>query len=204
MAAVPQVPRGPQQDRAAIATLEGKRYRPLLDDLYRWETWAAPKKADGSLDHDQAMTGDDLTEFVDKELFPYLRAFKQSAASADTIEYKIGEIFSEITNRVKSGYNLREILDEIDTLRFRSQNDKHELSHLYEAKIRNMGNAGRNGGEYYTPRPLIRAMVQVVDPQVGERVYDGACGSAGFLCEAFDWMKQKPGLSTREHDTLQA
>ena len=73
----------------------------------------------------------------------------------------------------------------MDQLRFRSQEEKHELSHLYEAKIRNMGNAGRNGGEYYTPRPLIRAMIQVVKPKIGERIYDGALGSAGFLCEAY-------------------
>ena len=65
----------------------------------------------------------------------------------------------------------------------------HELSHLYEAKIKNMGNAGRNGGEYYTPRPLIRAMVQVTAPKIGETIYDGACGSAGFLCESFDYLR---------------
>ena len=73
-------------------------------------------------------------------------------------------------------------------LSFRSQQQKHELSHLYEAKLRNMGNAGRNGGEYYTPRPLIRAMIQVVKPKIGERIYDGACGSAGFLCESFEYL----------------
>jgi hypothetical protein len=76
----------------------------------------------------------------------------------------------------------------IDELRFRSQTEKHELSSLYADKIARMGNAGRNGGEYYTPRPLIRAMIQVVKPQVGERIYDGACGSAGFLCEFDKFM----------------
>lgn len=192
-----------EQEREAAAALEGRTHEPLLDEIYRWETWAAPKKADGSFDHDQAMTGDDLAEFVDEQLFPYLQSFKAKAKSADTIEYKIGEVFGEIQNRIKSGYNLREVLSQIDTLRFRSQTEKHELSHLYEAKIRSMGNAGRNGGEYYTPRPLIRAIVQVVDPRIGERVYDPACGSAGFLCEAFDWMRAKPGLSTKDHETLQ-
>src|SRR6202041_3196142 len=120
-----------------------------------------------------------------------------------TIEYKIGQIFGEIKNKISSGYNLREIIDHIDELRFRSQNEKHELSHLYEAKIRNMGNAGRNGGEYYTPRPLIRAMVQVVQPRMGERIYDGACGSAGFLCESFDSLKAKKNLTTTDLATLQ-
>jgi hypothetical protein len=121
----------------------------------------------------------------------------------NTIEYKIGEIFGEIKNKIQSGYNLREIIDHIDELRFRSQTEKHELSHLYEAKIKNMGNAGRNGGEYYTPRPLIRAIVKVVKPQIGERIYDGACGSAGFLCESFEYLKAKHGLTTKEAKTLQ-
>jgi type I restriction enzyme M protein len=105
-----------------------------------------------------------LIDFVNQKLIPYLRSFKEKATSPDTIEYKIGEIFSEISNRIQSGYNLREVIDHIDELEFGGQTQKHELSHLYEAKIKNMGNAGRNGGEYYTPRPLIRALVKVVDP----------------------------------------
>ena len=91
----------------------------------------------------------------------------------------------------------------MDELRFNSQQEKHELSELYEAKIRNMGNAGRNGGEYYTPRPLIRAMIQATKPQIGEKVYDGACGSAGFLCEAYNYMKEKSELTTNDVQTLQ-
>ncbi|MFD0740397.1 N-6 DNA methylase [Lysobacter koreensis] len=192
-----------EQDKAIDAGLAGKKYRHILDPEFRWDTWAAPKKADGRIDHHKAMTGDDLREFVNGKLFPYLHAFKGKASSADTIEYKIGEIFGELKNRIQSGYNLREVIELIDGLRFRSQTEKHELSHLYEAKIRNMGNAGRNGGEYYTPRPLIRAIIQVVDPKIGERVYDGAVGSAGFLCEAFDYLNAKPGLSTNDVDTLQ-
>ncbi|MBI5285924.1 MAG: N-6 DNA methylase, partial [Chloroflexi bacterium] len=75
---------------------------------------------------------------------------------------------------------------------------------LYEAKIRNMGNAGRNGGEYYTPRPLIRAIIQVVKPQIGQRIYDGAAGSAGFLCESFEYLKARnPQRSTDDDRTLQ-
>ena len=125
---------------------------------------------------------------MDGQLFPYLAGFKQRASGPNTIEYKIGEVFGEIKNKIQSGYNLRDVIDLVDELRFRSQTEKHELSHLYEAKIKNMGNAGRNGGEYYTPRPLIRAMIKVLDPKIGERIYDGACGSAGFLCEAFDYL----------------
>jgi type I restriction enzyme M protein len=192
-----------EQDRAMEAELGGNPYTFILENTFRWERWAAPKASDGKLDHNKAMTGDDLKGFVNNRLFPYLMGFKYRATGSNTIEYKIGEIFSEIKNKIQSGYNLREIVEIIDGLRFRSQTEKHELSHLYEAKIKNMGNAGRNGGEYYTPRPLIRAIVQVVAPKVGEKVYDGAVGSAGFLCEAFDYMKTQPNLSTSAMQTLQ-
>ncbi len=194
---------GLEQDRAMEAQLLGRKYAFILDPPYRWESWAAPRDADGKLDHNQALTGDDLRDFVDGQLFPYLHGFRQRASGPNTIEYKIGEIFGEIKNKIRSGYNLREIIDHMDELRFRSQTEKHELSHLYEAKIRNMGNAGRNGGEYYTPRPLIRAMVRVVAPKIGERIYDGAVGSAGFLCEAYDYLKAQPKLGTADLKTLQ-
>ncbi|ACX95466.1 N-6 DNA methylase [Halothiobacillus neapolitanus] len=192
-----------ERDKAIEAQLEGKTYTPILDEAYRWDAWAAPKDATGVIDPNAAMTGDDLRDFVDRKLFPYLHGFKQRAAGPNTLEYKIGEIFGEIKNKIHSGYNLREIIDHIDELRFGSQIEKHELSHLYEAKIKNMGNAGRNGGEYYTPRPLIRAMVRVVAPQIGERIYDGAVGSAGFLCEAFDYLKSQPNRTTADIKTLQ-
>jgi len=189
------------------AELQGKKYVPIIESNYRWPVWACPKKQKGDselveLDHHKALSGKDLVEFVNQQLFPYLKGFKQKATGPNTIEYKIGEIFSEINNKVQSGYTLRDVLDHVDALHFRSQEEKHELSHLYEAKIKNMGNAGRNGGEYYTPRPLIKAIVQVVDPQVGETVYDGAVGSAGFLCEAFNHMSER-AKSTSAHKTLQ-
>ena len=192
-----------ERDKADEAELEGKPYTFILDDAYRWERWAAPKTPEGKLDHNAAMTGDDLREFVDSKLFPYLAGFKQRASGPNTIEYKIGEVFGEIKNTIQSGYNLRDAIDLVDYLRFGSQTEKHELSHLYEAKIKNMGNAGRNGGEYYTPRPLIRAMVKVLGPKIGERIYDGACGSAGFLCEAFEYLSNRPGLTTADLKTLQ-
>ncbi len=195
---------GLEQDRATEAKLEGKKYSFILDKPYRWESWAAPKDRSGKLDHNVALSGDDLRDFVNAKLFPHLHGFKQKASGPNTIENKVGEIFGEIKNKITSGYNLREIIDHIDELRFRSQAEKHELSHLYEAKIRNMGNAGRNGGEYYTPRPLIRAIVRVTAPRLGERIYDGAVGSAGFLCESFDYLKQaNPKRTTAQDKALQ-
>ena len=191
-----------EQTRAMEAELVGKGYSYVLDEQFRWSVWAAPKKDDGSIDHDSALVGDDLIDFVDRELFPYLNGFKERATGPDTIEYKIGEIFGEIKNKFQSGYSLRDALELMDSLHFRSQEEKHELSHLYEAKIKNMGNAGRNGGEYYTPRPLIRAMVKVIDPKIGEKICDPAVGSAGFLCEAHDYMR-RGDLSTSDLKTLQ-
>lgn len=195
-----------ERDRATAAELTGKTYTTIIDPAYQWNNWAAPKITNGNgvlkIDHN-ALTGDDLTDFVNNKLFPYLKKFKLSAESADTIEYKIGEIFSELKNRIQSGYNLREVINRIDELRFRTHAEKHEMSHLYEDKIKNMGNAGRNGGEYYTPRPLISTIVKIVAPKIGDKIYDGAVGSAGFLCEAFDYLKNSKSLSTKETEILQ-
>jgi type I restriction enzyme M protein len=177
-----------EDERKVQAELHGKPYSYLLDDPHRWSSWAAPKTKDGALDHRRTRTGPDLIAFVDADLFPYLQSFKARAPRPDTIEYKIGEIFGEI--------NLA------DQLCFGTSEQKHELSHLYEAKIKNMGNAGRNGGEYYTPRPLIRAMVKVIQPMIGERIYDGACGSAGFLCESYEFLRTQPNLSTGDLERL--
>ena len=192
-----------EKDKRTAAELSGKSYTNIIDPKYQWNKWAMPKGKDGKLDHHKAMTGDDLKDFVDHELFPYLKKFKTSAESADTIGYKIGEIFSELKNKIQSGYNMRGVIDLVDQLRFRTHAEKHEMSHLYESKIQNMGNAGRNGGEYYTPRPLIKSIIKVVNPKIGETIYDGAVGSAGFLCESFEHLKSKKELSTRDVNTLQ-
>jgi len=190
-----------ESERRDRAELEGKDYAPIIDGAHRWDRWASPKLG-GVPDLNGAMTGDDLVRFVDGELFPYLAKFHERATGPDTIEYKIGEVFTELRSKFRSGYILRDVLEIVDGLHFKTQADKHELSSLYETRIRRMGNAGRNGGEYYTPRPLIRAMIKVIDPKIGETVYDGAVGSAGFLCEAYDHMRS-PAMSAGDYETLQ-
>lgn len=185
------------------SSLDGRRYKRIISGDFTWMSWAAPKKEDGSLDRNLALTGDDLRDFVNNRLFPHLSGFKQSADNPRTIEYKIGEIFSELRNRIESGFILRDVLDKVDSLTFLSNENKNELSSLYEDKIKNMGNAGRNGGEYYTPRPLIKSIVKIIDPKIGEAVYDGAVGSAGFLCEAYAHMRSDKTLSGAEFKTLQ-
>jgi len=130
-------------DKADEAALDRKKYTFLLDKPYRWDEWAAPKAPGNanlpigapkspSVDHNKVKTGDDLTDFVNRKLFPYLHGFKQRASRPNTIEYKIGEIFGEIKNKIQSGYNLRDIIDHIDELRFRSQTEKHELSQFHD------------------------------------------------------------------------
>ena len=190
-----------EQSRAAAAELDGRTYAPIIERKYRWSTWAVPKK-NGEKDLSKTLTGDDLLGFVRGELFPYLRAFKTSEASPDTLQYKIGEIFSGIQCKLTSGYVMRDVFDEVDNLRFQSSEDQHEMSSLYEIRISRMGNAGRNGGEYYTPRPLIRSIIAVLEPKIGERIYDGACGSAGFLCEAFAYLI-KMCKTAKDRETLQ-
>ena len=191
-----------ETDREDEAELEGKSYKRIITGFYRWSQWAAPKDRDGNIDVVNAMTGQDLVDFVNQKLFPTLARFKDTAVEVGSLEYKIGEIFTELRNKIQSGYNLREIINKIDSLHFQSADDKHEMTVLYESKIQRMGNAGRNGGEYYTPRPLIRSIVKVVNPRIGETVMDPACGSAGFLCEAFNYMK-KQIKSTSDSETLQ-
>lgn len=190
-----------ENERRDGAELDGEVYSPIIAGEFQWDRWAAPK-LNGQFDHSKAVIGDDLATFVDQELFPYLASFRQSATGPQTVEYMIGEVFTELRNKFRSGYILRDVLEIADALSFNTQAQRHELSQLYETRIRRMGNAGRNGGEYYTPRPLIRAMIKVTDPKIGETIYDGAVGSAGFLCEAYDHMRTD-NLSASDYQTLQ-
>ena len=191
-----------EEKRRDYAELDGKTYSPLIDGGFAWDQWAFPTKG-GELDDNLAKVGEDLISFVDNELFPHLASFRSRAKNNQTIEYKIGEIFSELRNKFRSGYVMRDVLDQIQELSFNNEAGLHELSSLYETRIRRMGNAGRNGGEYYTPRPLIRAMVKVIDPKIGQSIYDGAVGSAGFLCEAYEHLKNSAELTSNDYEVLQ-
>ena len=189
-----------EEERKDRAELQGKAYTPILPNELKWDSWAYPQI--GSELDKNALIGDDLIAFLDKTLFPDLAKLKGDGTDPVTIEYKIGEIFGELRNKFRSGYILRDVIEQINLLRFNTQEARHELSELYETRIRRMGNSGKNAGEYYTPRPLIRAMIQVVDPKIGETIYDGAVGSAGFLCEAYAHMRAND-LSASDYETLQ-
>ena len=193
-----------EENRKINAELMGKKHKPILEDKYRFCNWAIPKTDDGKIDYNKRRVNDDLINFVNQELFPYLKNFSISyKENPTTIEYKIGQIFSELINRVRSGKVLAEVLDVVDKMQFVTAEQKHEMSALYENRIAQMGNAGKNGGEYYTPRPLIKIIVKAVDPEIGETVYDGAVGSAGFLVEAFEHMKADKQLTPNQNEILQ-
>ena len=196
-----------ESEKEDEAVLSGKDYQPVLDDEHRWASWACPKAADGKLDLARAKTGDDLTDYVNKQLFPYLKSFANAAATgADpkSFTYKIGAIFQYLDNKVASGHTLREVLDIVDSLNFQSESDLFELSLVYEGLLQNMGDAGGYAGEFYTPRPVVRAMVQAIDPKPSQTIYDAAAGSCGFLVEAFEHLKSKKNqLSTEQWDFIQ-
>jgi len=192
-----------EKDKQTKAKLDNKKFKPILDKEFQWSSWAVVKTKDGKVDFNKSPTGPDLKKFVDAKLFTYLSNFKKKAEDFNTLEYKIGEIFSELKNKLQDGYTLKDMINEVNNLQFRTNEQKHELSALYEEKIKNMGNSGRNGGEYYTPRPLIKSIVKVIDPKVGETIYDGAVGSAGFLVEAFEHVKQSKSLTVTEFKKLQ-
>ena len=194
-----------EAEKADEAVLSGQEYEPVLDKAHRWSTWACPKRDDGKLDIKKALTGDDLNRYVNETLFPYLKSFRSDTkADPNSFRYKIGAIFEYLDNKIASGHTLREVLDIIDGLNFQSETELFELSQVYENLLRNMGDAGGYAGEFYTPRPLIRAIVKVVNPQPGQTIYDGAAGSCGFLIEAFEHLKGLRGkLSTTQWDYIQ-
>ena len=162
------------------ALLDGRDYNYTIDEKYRWKNWAHGENKQTSWD--------DLKDFVNKELFPYFKSFRSVGEDYHSLKYKIGEIFSFIDNRIDSGHTLREILDIIDELSFQNDLDLFELSQVYEDLLQGMGSDGWNSWEFYTPRSIIKMMVQSLEPKIGQTIYDPAVGSGGFLIQAYDYM----------------
>lgn len=188
------------------AQLEGTKYKFVIEPAFRWDAWACPKDNKGKPDLKTQQSGDDLKTFVNTRLFPYLKNFKTQTQQVRTLQYKIGSIFEFIDNRINSGHTLREVLDIVDSLNFQSSEDLFELGVVYENLLKGMGSDGGNSGEFYTPRPVIEAIVKAVDPQPGQTVYDGAVGSAGFLIAAYNHMTRpevRKKLSTRDLKKIQ-
>ncbi|MBD3305386.1 N-6 DNA methylase [candidate division KSB3 bacterium] len=186
------------------ALLTATDYTRVMTDEYQWHVWACPKTPEGKPDVKAAKTGDDLTRVVNARLFPFLKGFRE-VTDTKSVKYKIGNIFEYLDNKIASGHTLREVLDIVDTLNFQSQDELFELSQVYENLLLGMGNDGGNSGEFYTPRALVRAMVECVAPEPGHTIYDGAAGSCGFLIQAYDYLltRYKQSLSTEQLRFLQ-
>lgn len=161
--------------------LEGKCFRPAIDPPYRWRDWAA--------DQVNGRTGEDLTDFVNGDLLPYLRAL--AGRDRDDPRDVIASVFKETFNRMLSGYLLRDVLNKVDEVNFASSDDIHTMAHLYESMLKDMRDAAGDSGEFYTPRAVIRFMVAQSKLALGDRILDPACGTGGFLVEAFDHLRPR-------------
>ena len=171
------------------AILSGERFRPTLEPPYRWRDWAAPAAG---------LTGEDLIAFVNQDeaarpdgtrglgLFAYLRGLTGSDRRG-----VIASVFRGTYNRMVSGYLLREVVNKVGGIHFDSSEEIHTLGALYESMLKEMRDAAGDAGEFYTPRAVVRFMVTVVNPRLGETVLDPACGTGGFLVESYRHLESQ-------------
>ncbi len=182
-----------EQIEESKAKLRGARYRPAIEAPYRWRDWAAPE--DGT-------TGPDLLAFIGQDearlpngkrgagLFAYLRSLRGSNGPARRRQV-IASVFSGVVNRMTSGYLLRDVVNKVSRIHFLAKEELFTLGHLYESMLKEMRDAAGENGEFYTPRPVVRFMVQAVNPRLGETVLDPACGTGGFLVEAYHHLEKQ-------------
>jgi type I restriction enzyme M protein len=192
-----------ENQREMGATLSGKKFRPAIDRPYRWRDWAG---------NPQGVTGDELLAFINQDettrpdgtrgagLFAYLRSL--TSANGDDRRDVIATVFKGVDNRMRSGYLLRDVVTKVGGIHFTASDELHTLGALYESMLREMRDAAGDSGEFYTPRPVVRFMVEVTDPQLGETVLDPASGTGGFLVEAFNHLSRQV-KTVEERRTLQ-
>ncbi|MFZ5826724.1 MAG: type I restriction-modification system subunit M [Bacillota bacterium] len=184
------------------AAIYGRTHNRILEPRYRWSAWVPKALGEKNPETGNRLTpewtADEVLQFLWGQLFPYL-----ANLSGSPEREVIAGVFSDRNIVVcASPYNLKDILDIIDGIDFTNPDDKHAVSVVYEDLLRRLGHENKLAGEFYTPRPVARFVVRVVDPRVGETVYDPACGSCGFLAEAFVHM-QKSESRTTDYETLQ-
>src|SRR5438876_585370 len=189
--------------REGEANLAAKKFKPAIEPPYRWRDWAA--QSDG-------ITGEELLAFINNEettrsdgkkgagLFRYLRTLTSS--NGDDRRDVIATVFKGVQNRMVSGYLLRDVINKLNGIHFTASNELHTLGALYESMLREMRDAAGDSGEFYTPRPVVRFMVTVTDPKLGETILDPACGTGGFLVEAFEHL-EKQCKTVQDRDLLQ-
>jgi type I restriction enzyme M protein len=178
-----------EKRREELAVLEGKPYRPVIQAPYRWRDWAA--------DPDRGQTGAEFLDFISNDLLPALRSL-----SGSDEKLTIAALFAETYNRMLSGYLLRDVVNLVNSIHFESKDEIFTLSHLYESMLKEMRDAAGDSGEFYTPRPVVKLIVDRVAPKLGERVLDPACGTGGFLVESYEYL-QPQQKSAADQVTLQ-
>jgi len=181
-----------EQQREEETALSGKKFKAAIEAPYRWRDWAADP---------QGITGDELLSFINSDeavradgtkgpgLFAYLRSL--SSSNGDNRRDVIATVFKGVDNRMKSGYLLRDIVNKVGGIHFTSSDELHTLGALYESMLREMRDAAGDSGEFYTPRAVVRFMVEVTDPRLGETVLDPAGGTGGFLVEAYNHLEKQ-------------
>jgi type I restriction enzyme M protein len=174
----------------------GDAFEPIIEPPYRWRDWAAVENKK------ERKTGDELLEFVNNDLAPYLA--RLSGSNDSDIRTITGTIFQGMANRIRSGYILREVVDKLSAINFNSSDDIHALSHFYETMLKEMRDAAGDSGEFYTPRPVIRFIINRLAPELGERVLDPACGTAGFLVETYEQLKDAANTAEKRRQLEEA
>ena len=181
-----------EQQREEETALSGKKFKAAIEAPYRWRDWAGDP---------QGITGDELLSFINSDeavradgmkgpgLFAYLRSL--SSSNGDNRRDVVATVFKGVDNRMKSGYLLRDIINKVGGIHFTSSNELHTLGALYESMLREMRDAAGDSGEFYTPRAVVRFMVEVTDPRLGETVLDPASGTGGFLVEAYNHLEKQ-------------
>ncbi len=165
-------------DREKNLELIDPKYKSPIQEKFRYRNWAQDE---------EGITGAELADFIDKELFPALRSL--SVSPTDTRGFLIKNIFSDTYNYMKNGTLIRKVFNKINEINFNKKDDRHAFGDLYEKILKDLQNAG-NAGEFYTPRPLTKFVVEMVDPKFGDKVLDPACGTGGFLVNALEYMRE--------------
>ncbi len=185
------------------AELSGERFRPIVEAPYRWRDWATDESG---------ITGEELIAFINNDealrpdgtrgpgLFHYLRGL-QGVSGGDR-RTVVATVFRGTVNRMVNGYLLRDIVDKVNGIHFTSSSEIHTLGHLYESMLKEMRDAAGDSGEFYTPRAVVRFMVEVLDPRLGEKVLDPACGTGGFLVESYEHLREQC-QTVQDQETLQ-
>jgi type I restriction enzyme M protein len=180
----------------------GVEFTPSLESPYRWQDWAAPDGATRKTLQGGTLGG--FFAFVNSELLPHLKALRERPGATPR-QKVVSELMSGVERtRIDTERNLLDVLDTVNELSGERVDPTHifALSQVYEGLLLKMGEKGNDGGQFFTPREVIRAMVRAIDPRIGETVYDPGCGTGGFLAQAYEHMAGPGNAKIHSADQL--